>query len=248
MEMSYDYLLLQEEAEKIGRQQKEAVVVIGKFSPPQVGHYKLIAAAAKYMKEKKLDATIVCVAYRSKPKADDIVSAIPPEDRISILQQSGKANIVKRDHFLKANGAFDAFVKVRESGFEPIAICTADKDAEKNYLDILDKYFKNDDGTPITHYSVKGIERAEDAQGKDDKSKKDLAIDILQKMVKTGEFSDEDSSATLARVAAQEGYGDEFIKIVGLEKNIPLANKVFNQLRVAQGLEKMDIRKASNND
>lgn len=244
MEMSYEYLLLQEEAEQIGRQDKEAVVVIGKFSPPQVGHYKLISTAAKYMKDKKLDATMVCVAYRSKPKADDIVSAIPPEDRIAILQQSGKANIIKRDHFVKANGAFDAFVQVRKAGYEPIAICTADKEAEKNYLTILDKYFTNDDGTPIKHYSVPGITRTEDAQGKDIKSKHDLAVDILQKMVKTGEFADEDSSATLARVAAQEGYGEEFIKIVGLEKNVPLANKVFNQIRSALGLEKMDIRKA----
>ena len=243
MENTYEYLLLQEEAEKIGRQQRTAVVVVGKFSPPQVGHYKLITAAAKYMKEQKLDAVIVCVAYRSKPKADDIVSAIPPEDRIEILRQSGKANIVKREHFIPANGAFDAFVQVRKIGYEPIAICTADEEAEKNYLDILDKYFKNDDDTPIKHYAVQGIERAEEAQGKDDSSKKELAAKILQKMVKTGQFDVEDSSASLARTAAELGYADEFVKIVGLEKNIPLANKVFNQLRSAMGLEKQSIRK-----
>jgi hypothetical protein len=62
-------------------------------------------------------------------------------------------------------------------------------------------------------------------------------------MVKTGEFDVEDSSASLARTAAELGYGKEFVKIVGLEKNLPLANKVFNQLRSALGLEKMDIRK-----
>lgn len=243
MENSYEYLLLQEEAEKIGKQSKTAVVVVGKFSPPQVGHYKLIAAAAKYMKEKKLDAVIVCVAYRSKPKADDIVSAIPPEDRIAILQQSGKANIVKREHFIPANGAFDAFVQVRKAGYEPVAICTADTEAEKNYLDILNKYFTEDDGTKIEHAAVQGVERAEEAQGKDDSSKKELATKILQNMVKTGEFDVEDSSASLARTAAELGYGKEFVKIVGLEKNLPLANKVFNQLRSALGLEKMDIRK-----
>jgi len=243
MDIGYEYLLLQEATEQAGKQEKTAVVVIGKFSPPQVGHYKMIAAAAKYQKEKKLDAIIVCVAYRSKPKADDIVSAIPVEDRIAILQQSGKANVVRRDLFLPANGAFDAFVKVRQAGYEPIAICTADKASEKSYLDILDKYFTNDDKSPIQHYAVPGLERAEDAQGTDEKSKKTMALNILQKMVKTGEFADEDSSASLARSAAEQGYGPEFVKILGLEKNIPLANKVFNQLRTAMGLEKQDIKK-----
>ncbi len=243
MEDSYNYLLLQEEAEKIGKQQKTAVVVIGKFSPPQVGHYKLISHAEKYKKQKKIDAVFVCVAYRAKPKADDIVSAIPVEDRISILQHSGKANNVNRKHFIPANGAFDAFVQVRKAGYEPVAICTADKEAEKNYLEILNKYFTEDDGTKIDHENVPGINRAEDAQGKDEKSKKDLALDILERMTKTGEFADEDSSATLARVAAEKGYGEEFIKIVGLENNVPLANKVFNQIRTALGLEKLNIKK-----
>lgn len=243
MDFEQDYLLLQEEAEKIGRQQKTAVVVIGKFSPPQVGHYKLITAAAKYKKSKKLDAVFVCVAYRAKPKADDIVSAIPPEDRIAILQQSGKANVVNRDHFLPSNGAFAAFINVRKAGYEPIAICTADKEAETSYMTILDKYFKNDDDTPIEHFTVPGITRDEESQGKDEGSKKANALAILQKMTKTGEFSDEDSSASLARVAAEQGFGSEFIKITGLEKNIPLANKVFNQLRHAMGLERMDIKK-----
>lgn len=241
MEFEYNYLLLQEEAEKIGRQDKSAVVVIGKFSPPQVGHYKLIAAAAKFMKEKKLDATIVCVAYRSKPKSDDIVSAIPVEDRISIMQNSGKANIINKKHFVPANGAFDAFVQVRKLGYEPIAICTADGDAEKSYLDILDKYFTNDDGSKIQHFSVGTIERNVDAQGENEKSKKEAAVQILDRMLKTGEFADEDSSATLARVAAEKGFGKEFVKILGLEKNIPLANKVFNQLRSAMGLDKIKI-------
>lgn len=245
MELTTEYLLLKEATEQAGKQPKTAVVVIGKFSPPQVGHYKLITAAAKYKKEKKLDAIMVCVAYRSKPKPGDIVSAIPVEDRIAILQQSGKANIVSRDHFLPANGAFDAFVKVRQAGYEPIAICTADKEAEKSYMTILDKYFTEDDKSPIQHYSVPGIDRAEDAQGKDDNSKKAVALNILQKMVKTGEFADEDSSASLARVAAEQGYGEEFVKIVGLEQNLPLANKVFNQLRTAMGLEKQDIQKGT---
>lgn len=241
IELDYNYLLLQEEAEKIGRQDKSAVVVIGKFSPPQVGHYKLITAAAKYMKASKMDATVVCVAYRAKPKADDIVSAIPVEDRISIMQHSGKANIISKKHFIPANGAFDAFVQVRKLGFEPIAICTADKDAEKTYLDILDKYFTNDDGSKIEHFSVKSVERNEDAQGENEKSKKDAAVKILDRMLKTGEFDDEDSSATLARTAAEKGYGKEFVTILGLEKNIPLANKVFNQIRLALGLDKKKI-------
>ena len=241
IELDYNYLLLQEEAEKIGRQDKSAVVVIGKFSPPQVGHYKLITAAAKYMKASKMDATVVCVAYRAKPKADDIVSAIPVEDRISIMQHSGKANIISKKHFIPANGAFDAFVQVRKLGFEPIAICTADKDAEKTYLDILDKYFTNDDGSKIEHFSVKTVERNEDAQGENEKSKKDAAVKILDRMLKTGEFDDEDSSATLARTAAEKGYGKEFVTILGLEKNIPLANKVFNQIRLAMGLDKKKI-------
>lgn len=248
MELEYNYLLecdvtlLEAEAEKVGRQQKTAVVVIGKFSPPQVGHYKLITAAAKYQKVKKLDSIFVCIAYRGKPKADDIVSAIPPEDRIDILQQSGKANIVPRDHFIPANGAFAAFVNVRKAGYEPIAICTADAASEKSYLELLDKYFKNDDDTPIQHFAVPGITRDEESQGANETSKKSNALAILQRMVKSGELSDEDSSASLARAAAEHGYGPEFVKITGLEKNLPLANKVFNQLRRAMGLENMDIK------
>ena len=236
--MDFEYLLIQEGAEVPPAQSKTAVVIVGKFSPPQVGHYKLISAAAKFAKEKKLDAVFVCVAYRSKPKPDDIVSAIPPEDRIEIMQNSGKANIISRDHFVKANGAFDAFVQVRKAGYEPVVICTADEEAKKTYLDMLDKYFTKDDGTQIKHTAVPGLFRDDDAQGKDEGNKKEAALQTLEKMVKKDEFSEEDSSATLARVAAEQGYGEEFIKIVGLEKNIPLANKVYNQLRKAMGLEK----------
>ena len=63
------------------------------------------------------------------------------------MEHSGNANGVK---FLVAPNAFAAFAKVREEGFEPIAVA-AGEDRAPEYIKILDKHF-TDNGKPVKHH------------------------------------------------------------------------------------------------
>jgi uncharacterized protein YneF (UPF0154 family) len=222
---------MSEETRTVGQQSKRAAVVIGRFNPPTIGHYAVMTAVKKFIKnnpELKLEAVpIVVVVEGEKTSKDKNRNPLSGDDRIAFMTASGKADGIK---FLKAGSAMDAFHAVRRAGFEPIAVAGGTDRAE-NYLQMLDKYFKTDGGKPIEHKLIelpRGGSNAKTNEGID--SDASLA-DVLK-------YTDKDLpismvSASLARLAVKKGEREKFAIIVGLTDKPDLANKMFNKIKAA---------------
>lgn len=214
------------------KQKKTATVIIGRFQPPHAGHYKVIQHAWKFTKEKGLDGLFIVIVEGVKTSEDKISNPLTADERIRYIKNSGRANWVK--DILVATSAFDALVKIRESGYEPIAIAAGDDRADK-YLAMLDKYFLDEKEKQIKHMKVPGLERDKGAIQSD--VKKSAIQKALNKLHETGELDVEEASGSMARTAAEHGFFDVFIKIVGLEKNIPAAKQMYKKIRKSLGVE-----------
>lgn len=193
------------EAEKLRpMQSKRAVVAVGRFSVPTIGHYRVINAMKQFIRKNKkhnLEPTPIVVIVNGKETSKDKQkNPLSPEQRIKFMQASGKANGVK---FLIAGSAYDAFAKVRAEGYEPIAVAAGD-DRSDGYLQMLDKYFKTPDGKEIQHHMVPGLER---------KNEKGV--------------TEKNASGTMIRLAAKLGHYDEFLKLSGLEEKEKLAKQMY---------------------
>lgn len=212
-------------------QNKRVAVIIGRFNPPQSGHYKMISDVTAWIKannDLKLEALpIVVVIGGSKSDADLKRNPLSVDDRISFMKSSGKCNGVK---FLSAPNAFAALEEVRKAGFEPIAVA-AGSDRIDGYITMLDKYYTND-GESIKHYKIE-LSRDDVATETDKDKKKANMVDIINKMRDGQDPSIDKISASLARVAVEMDAKKEFAKIVGLEKNEILANKMFAKIKAA---------------
>jgi cytidyltransferase-like protein len=218
--------LIFEEQDIPPMQKKTATVIIGRFQPPHAGHYKVIQHAWKFTKEKDLDALILVIVDGVNTSKDKKTNPLTSDERIRYIKNSGKANWVK--DILVASNAFDALVKVREAGYEPIAIAAGDDRSDK-YLVMLDKYFLDNDGKPIKHFKVPGLERNKSSTQND--LKKSSIQKAIEKIQSNGELDVEEASGSLARAAVEHGFFDEFVKIVGLEKNLPAAKQMFNKIK-----------------
>lgn len=216
-------------------QKRRAAVVVGRFNPPTIGHYAVFDKVKEFIRKNgdlRLDAIpIVVIVDGKKTGADKNKNPLTPQERISFMEASGKADGVK---FLVAGSAFDAFHAVRKAGFEPIAIA-AGSDRADNYLELLDKYFKDDRDRVIDHYVVK-LDR--DADSSEIDSEKDQSLDdILQ-------YMDQDIpvdmvSGSLARHAVKKDSLDKFAIITGLTPK--LAALMFKKIKSAMDtMEKQD--------
>jgi len=178
----------------------------------------------------KLSATpIVVVVEGEKTSQDKSKNPLTGEERIKFMSSSGKANGVI---FIKAPSAFAAFEEVRKAGFEPIAIA-AGSDRIDKYLDLLNKYFKDNDGKPIKHVAIPGLER----QGQDGKSeeKKGAMAKALEALKGGTDLDVSEVSGSMARRAAELGYEEEFAAIVGLENKPKLAKIMFDKVKASLG-------------
>lgn len=225
--MNLAHMILSEEIKP--RQNRGAVVAVGRLNPPTRGHHKLIKAMKAYVREHPelgLSARPIVVIVAGKKTSEDLSrNPLTPEQRQQFLETSGKANGVR---ILHASNAFEAFAKVREAGFEPIAVA-AGSDRAKEYMDILDKHFKDGEKT-IKHHVVPGLGREDEPIG----SKKQSALDkLLDKMKEEKGIDDEEVSASLARRAVELNYFPEFMEIVGLEKNKAAAKRMFQLIKAA---------------
>ena len=222
---------MSEETRVVGQQPKRAAVIVGRFNPPTIGHYAVMAAVKKYIKnhpELKLEAVpIVVVVEGEKTSKDKKRNPLSGDDRIAFMGASGKADGIK---FLKAGSAMDAFHAVRRAGFEPIAVAGG-SDRADNYLQMLDKYFKTDSGKPIKHVVIE-LPRAGSGEATNEAIDKDAGLaDILK-------YTDKDLpvsmvSASLARLAVTKGERQKFAIIVGLSDKPDLANKMFDKIKAA---------------
>jgi hypothetical protein len=212
-----------------GRQKRNVVVAVGRFSPPTRGHYKLINAMKAFIRDNpdlKLDAQpVVVIISGSKTDGDKERNPLSGEERKLFMENSGRANGVK---FLTAPSAFDAFAAVRKASMEPLAIA-AGADRKKVYEKLLHQYFTQD-GTPVKHggiainrHFVPGLDRDTDTEHDDGEDYYQKVID----MINDGEaVSDEMISGSLARFAARKGEDKAFAYIVGMENKPILAKKM----------------------
>lgn len=209
----------------VGHQKTGSVVMIGRCQPPTEGHYKVIDAMKAFIrKNKNLNLSslpIVMIVTGENTSKDVAKNPLSAEDRIKFMRASGRANGVT---FGVVDNAFNGFEAVRKLGYEPIAIAAGSDRAEK-YIEMLNKYFTND-GEPITHYIVPGLERQNPDDG-GDKSVKSTIEDIKD----GGVLNDAEISGSMARTAIEMGFEDVFAKIVGLTKKPKLAKLMFDKIK-----------------
>ena len=208
-------------------QKKPAAVMVGRLNPPTRGHYLVIDRMKAYIRqhpELKLDVMPVVVVIAGKKTSEDKErNPLTADERTVLIESSGRANGVR---VLKAADAFDAFVKVREAGLEPLAIAGGD-DRAKKYADLLKKHFKRN-GKEVERHVI-SIDR-----NLDNGDLGPEALDKILDMIEDGDkVSDKLISASLARQAAREGREKAFAYITGLEDKPALANKLMKKIRGA---------------
>lgn len=150
------------------QQQQTAVVVIGRFQPPTLGHATLINAAKKAWREGKYDAVIVFIVEGKETSKDKKHNPLPGESRKFYLKHSSYSKGLK---FAVVGSAFDAFIKCRELGYEPMCVVGGkfvegekEENRAEGYKKMLDKYFKTPDGDAIEHKAVV-LERNQHSDG-----------------------------------------------------------------------------------
>lgn len=214
---------------------KKAAVIIGRFNPPTKGHYTVIDAVKSFIRKNKeldLQATpIVVIIGGSKSDLDKQKNPLTVKQREAFMKASGQANGAV---FMSAPNAFAAFAKIREEGFEPIAIA-AGTDRINDYMKLLNKYFTKPDGSHIAHKKIH-LKRDDAAVETDNAAKKTAMDSALETAKESGVGIETDLiSASLARRAIELGYKEEFAQIVGLENKPALAQKMFKAIKDSLG-------------
>ncbi len=137
------------------KQSKTAVVCIGRFQCPHKGHELLINAAKKSFRKDKYDAVIICVINGKETRKDKSVNPLSGESREYYLKHS---TFTKGTKIIVATNAFEAFIKCRELGYEPMCVVGGKsddgEDRAETFKSLLDKYLTNDDGTSIVHKAI----------------------------------------------------------------------------------------------
>lgn len=219
----------------VQQQPKRAAVVIGRFNPPTIGHYAVFRITKKFIADRpELNLhplPIVMVIEGKKSSEDKKRNPLTAADRISFMRASGKADGVV---FETASNAMEALMKVRELGFEPIAIAGGSDRAEK-YREMLDKYFTTPTGEKIQHYTVNITRSLKTPEATDEREGTDAILDNISDEIRVGLVS-----ASLARKAVQRGELQKFLLLVGLTgKKEPLGKKLYD--KVKKEMESVDV-------
>lgn len=219
-----NYLLL-EAHHKMGS--KRVAVAVGRFNPPTRGHYFVFDKLKSFIRknpELKLQASPIALIISGKnAQKDKHKNPLSSEERIKFIKASGKANGVL---FVTASNVVEGFNALRKYGFEPIAVAAGEERAD-SYIEILNKYFNEDSGKKIKHIKVE-LPRENFSISDDGESKNK---GLLEKMKAGYEPDIDEISASLAKLAVQMGYLEEFLKIVGLEDKSELGKKMFNKIK-----------------
>jgi hypothetical protein len=207
-------------------QSNRAVVIIGRFQPPTIGHYKIVNLAKKFIRENTelelFTKPIIVIVDGKKSGKNKKENPLTVDERIYYMKNSGRANGVV---FLSAANAFAAFNEVRKAGYEPIVV-GAGSDRIKGYISLLDDKFLDAKEKKQKHYELPGLETRHELKGTEENlSKIDSAVPISK------------VSGSLARRAAELDYFEEFVTITGLDRNIPAAKKLFKQIKKQIGEE-----------
>lgn len=208
------------------KQQKTAVVVIGRFQPPTKGHAKIVDAAKKYWRKHKLDAIFLFIIEGKETSKDKLKNPLSGNERRRYIKNSTFSVGVKVE---VAGSAFDAFAKCRELGYEPVAVAggkfvSGDKGENRAdaFKGILDKYFVDEKGAQIEHYAI--------TVDRDEKSETIKGV-----------------SATLARTAAIADRYEDFSEIVSID-NEDIVKELFDRLQSVLIKAKEDKLKKEHED
>jgi cytidyltransferase-like protein len=150
------------------KQNKTAVVIIGRFQPPTLGHGALINAAKKAWREGKYDAVILFIVEGKETSKDKKHNPLTGEQRMFYLKHSSYSKGLK---FSVVGSAFDAFIRCRELGYEPMCVVGGkfvegekEENRAEGYKALLDKYFKDENDDQIEHKAVV-LERNQHSDG-----------------------------------------------------------------------------------
>lgn len=196
-----------------------AVIIIGRYQPPHLGHYAIFDMAKKFASDNPevYQNPIVVVIDGEKSSKDKSVNPLTPEERIDIMRSSKKAANVK---YLIAKDVIDAFGKLKEAGFNPIAVATG-SDRGDSYVKMLDKYYDE----PVKRKSLV-LKRSE-------LDVKDATIDSILDNFDT-DTPVEFISGTLIRATVKRGDFDKFKIMVGIDSD-SMAKDVFQKLKKSLG-------------
>jgi nicotinamide mononucleotide adenylyltransferase len=153
-------------------QKRRAVVCVGRWQPPTKGHGRTINAARAFYRDAKLDAIVVVIIAGTETSKDKSRNPLSANQRMRYLKASRYGNGVV---YLTATNAFEAFIAVREAGYEPYAVAGGRivdsdvgevEDRPSAYKEMLDKYFVGPDGKNYNHPAV-SLERDLNSTGSD---------------------------------------------------------------------------------
>jgi FAD synthase len=193
------------------KQDKSAVIVVGRFQPPTKGHAKLMDAAKKAWREGKYDAIIVFIVEGKETSKDKKKNPLTGASRAYYLKHSTFSKGLK---FVVVGSAFDAFIRCRELGYEPTCVVGGkfvkgekEENRAEGYKKLLDKYFKDENGDAIDHKAIT-LTRNQHSDG----------IDGI--------------SGSTVRAAVLADRYEDFEDMVDLETE-KLTKKMFNELKDA---------------
>jgi hypothetical protein len=205
-------LLLEKETDP-GKQDKTAVLVVGRFQPPSLGHARIVDAAKKAFHKYKYDAIFICVIAGKQTSKIKSVNPLSAKSRQFYLQHS---TFTKGTKIITASNTFDAFLKVRNLGFEPMCVVggkddNTDEDRAEAFKKLLDKYLTDTDGSPIEHKAIT-VTRTEGSKGT------------------------EGVSGSIARAAAKADRFDDFAEMVSFDNPV-LVRKLFDEIKACMESE-----------
>lgn len=217
------------------QQNKKVAIFVGRCNPPHLGHYKVIDAMAKKIRatnvnnsaSQKLETTpIIVIVSGKKTGLDKSKNPLDFDDIVKVMRASGK--IDNKAIFISAGSAFDAFVKAREAGYEPILVFGgSDRGSADDapYKDMLDTYFTTPGGHKIKHTYV--------ALHRNDASELDASSQetLLRMIEKDGEVDTETVSGTLVRKAAAMGLENAFAALMGLSGKQDIAQIMYKRVK-----------------
>lgn len=207
---------------------KPAVVVVGRFNPLTIGHEAMIKAAHEFGEENDIPNLIVVIVAGESNSDDKEANPLSGEERKRFIESSDVADLI--DKVLISENAFQALMRVRKAGFEPIAIA-AGPERQKSYLGLLDTYFLDKAGKPIKHFIVPGIDR-NDAIANGTKEEKHAENQKLLNKLQDGEGIEiTDVSSTLVKMVVKQNMRDAFDKLTGFENNPEIGQQMFELLK-----------------
>jgi hypothetical protein len=205
---------------KLPRQPRGAAVMIGRFQPPHIGHYALLArliavARSERWRDRVDPRPFVVVIDGKKSSQDRGRNPLTADERLRILRASGRADGARLETAPDAHAAFEL---VRRAGYEPLLVATGD---DRDYKGLLDSAF-TDDGKPIEREYV-SLERG--------------GGDPDQILAAGGDLPAAMASGTLARRAVERGDRDAFERVVGLKRR-EASDRVFDRMAQRMGVDK----------